>query len=130
MSYKINKLQRCTIKKFLENFDCVVQAPTGSGKTLAYILPTMHILNEKRPKMEAEKTNGVCQIMALIVAPSRELVNQIHELFKPICKTLKFESIRLFGTGGQHKKRVKIGIKHFKGPWFATIIPTLKYLIN
>jgi superfamily II DNA/RNA helicase len=71
---------------------------------------------ELQPAEEGNKNNE-CRIMALVVAPSRELINQIYALFKPICKTLKFNLIRLFGSGGSNKKRIRIGIEHFKGDW-------------
>jgi superfamily II DNA/RNA helicase len=53
-------------------------APTGSGKTLAFLFPTIcHLSNLK----EAEKQG----IKALILAPTRELVQQVT-----ICPTINF----------------------------------------
>lgn len=47
-------------------------APTGSGKTLAFLFPTIcHLSNLK----EAEKQG----IKALILAPTRELVQQVKK---------------------------------------------------
>lgn len=48
-------------------------APTGSGKTLAFLFPTIcHLSNLK----ETEKQG----IKALILAPTRELVQQVKKL--------------------------------------------------
>lgn len=47
--------------------DCIASASTGSGKTLAFIIPMLAILNKP----------GKDMIRGLIVAPTRELANQI-----------------------------------------------------
>ncbi|CAK5120876.1 unnamed protein product [Meloidogyne enterolobii] len=106
--------KKCTIEKMLSNFDCIVQSPTGSGKSLAFILPMMHILLKKKEKIEQSK-EAPCKIIGLIIVPSRELVNQIFQLCKPICSQLEFKIIRLFGSSGARKKRMKVDVDYFKG---------------
>ena len=49
------------------NSDVCVKAVTGSGKTLAFVIP----LVERLKSQQANDKNGV---LALILAPSRELV--------------------------------------------------------
>ncbi|KAL2185589.1 P-loop containing nucleoside triphosphate hydrolase protein [Thermothelomyces heterothallicus CBS 203.75] len=48
--------------------DVVVAAPTGSGKTLSYVLPMVHDISKDR----------VTRLRALIVLPTRDLVQQVQ----------------------------------------------------
>ncbi|KAK3304720.1 P-loop containing nucleoside triphosphate hydrolase protein [Chaetomium strumarium] len=48
--------------------DVVVAAPTGSGKTLSYVLPMVHDISKGR----------VTRLRALIVLPTRDLVQQVQ----------------------------------------------------
>ncbi|CAK5085252.1 unnamed protein product [Meloidogyne enterolobii] len=119
---QLTSVQKCTIEKMLSNFDCIVQSPTGSGKSLAFILPMMHILLKKKEKIEQSK-EAPCKIIGLIIVPSRELVNQIFQLCKPICSQLEFKIIRLFGSSGARKKRMKTDVDHFKGNCVVVTTP-------
>lgn len=68
-------VQRRVIPPLLEGRDVVAIAPTGSGKTLAYALPLlMHLYSP-----ELTFTPG--KPMALILAPTTELANQISRVF-------------------------------------------------
>jgi ATP-dependent RNA helicase DDX51/DBP6 len=49
--------------------DVVVAAPTGSGKTLSYVLPMVHDISKGR----------VTRLRALIVLPTRDLVQQVQQ---------------------------------------------------
>ncbi|TLD34325.1 hypothetical protein PspLS_00886 [Pyricularia sp. CBS 133598] len=50
--------------------DLVISAATGSGKTLAYVLPMIRDIS----------LGAVTKLRALIVVPTRELVQQVHEV--------------------------------------------------
>ncbi|KAK2197353.1 bifunctional Helicase [Babesia duncani] len=50
--------------------DVMVTAPTGQGKTLAYLIPIISDIVNYR----------LCNLSALIIAPSRELVQQIYNV--------------------------------------------------
>ena len=52
--------------------DILGLAQTGTGKTAAFALPILHHLASTPPKKG---------IRALIVAPTRELAEQIHQTF-------------------------------------------------
>ena len=72
---KISKptpVQSTTIPNALNGSDLVVVAQTGSGKTLSYILPILMKLKQNP------------QSRALILAPSREIAEQIFNVFKNI----------------------------------------------
>lgn len=67
--------QKYAIPIILEGHDVMGCAQTGSGKTAAYILPILNkILNDKEAPASM---NG--NILCLIIAPTRELVIQIHD---------------------------------------------------
>lgn len=53
--------------------DLLTVAPTGSGKTLAFLIPVLHrIQSDRKVEIMPERKTS-----ALILAPTRELVNQI-----------------------------------------------------
>uniref|UniRef100_A0A7E4VIG3 ATP-dependent RNA helicase n=1 Tax=Panagrellus redivivus TaxID=6233 RepID=A0A7E4VIG3_PANRE len=85
-------VQRCTVKYFLDNYDCIVQAPTGSGKTLAYVLPFLHIL---KTKVEEYKEGDKPKIAGLILVPTRELVHQVGTVMKAGAARIGFELLPL-----------------------------------
>jgi ATP-dependent RNA helicase DeaD len=68
------------------DIDFIGQAQTGSGKTAAFVLPLLEKLDFKSSALQA-----------LILAPTRELANQIHE---EIQKLSAFESIRSMSVYG------------------------------
>jgi ATP-dependent RNA helicase DDX51/DBP6 len=61
--------------------DICVSAKTGSGKTLAYLLPII----------EALKDRAVPVLSAIIVVPSRQLVNQALQVAEDLCAGTKIK---------------------------------------
>ena len=51
--------------------DCMGIAKTGSGKTLAFVLPMIRHVKDQRPLASGDGP------VALAMAPTRELVNQV-----------------------------------------------------
>ena len=96
-------IQAQAIPQVLKNHDVMGLAQTGTGKTAAFVLP---ILN----RLMGKKT--VC-IRALIMAPTRELAEQIHQAIETLgCKT-RMRSTTVYGGVGinpqiQKLKRVDI----------------------
>lgn len=78
--------------------DFIGQAQTGSGKTAAFVLPLLEKLDYKSSALQA-----------VILAPTRELANQIHE---EIQKLSAFEPIRAMSVYGGTS--VGLQIKDFK----------------
>ncbi|XP_046431787.1 probable ATP-dependent RNA helicase DDX56 isoform X2 [Neodiprion fabricii] len=67
-------IQEKTIPLLLDGKDVLVRARTGSGKTAAFVIPIIQkILSGKQTQMRQE-------IKALILAPSKELCKQIHQV--------------------------------------------------
>ncbi|RSH94612.1 ATP-dependent rRNA helicase spb4 [Saitozyma podzolica] len=68
-------VQAGTIPRAMKNQDCVVEAVTGSGKTLAFVVPVL----ERLVRNEKQYRKG--EVAAIVIAPTRELAAQIHDVF-------------------------------------------------
>lgn len=63
---QMTEIQKMSLPYALQKKDIIAQAKTGSGKTLAFCLPILQNLNVKQ-----------FDIQAILLAPTRELANQI-----------------------------------------------------
>lgn len=82
----------------LSGRDMVGIAKTGSGKTLSYLLPAMlHIDQQSRLR----RGDGP---IALIVAPTRELAQQIKQVADEFGRTMKIKNTCLFGGGAKRQQ--------------------------
>ena len=66
------RIQRDAVKPALQGRDVIGLAETGSGKTGAFVLPVLHSLLSDPPPAGT--------VSAVILAPTRELAFQIHEV--------------------------------------------------
>lgn len=80
-------IQEQSIKPILAGQDVMGLAQTGTGKTAAFALPILQQLL-KGPRNS---------VRALIVAPTRELAQQIHDSITEFCKDTGLRSITLYG---------------------------------
>lgn len=71
--------------------DLIGIAETGSGKTLSYLLPMIRHIRDQRPLKENEG------MIALVMAPTRELVLQIYKETKNIVKACDIDVIAVYG---------------------------------
>jgi ATP-dependent RNA helicase DeaD len=79
------KVQSEAIPVMLEGKDLIVRSKTGSGKTIAFLLP---ILQNLKPE----------GLQAMIVAPTRELAEQIEKEIRKLDKTVR--SLTIYGGVG------------------------------
>jgi ATP-dependent RNA helicase DDX55/SPB4 len=80
---RASPVQAAVIPLFLSNKDVAVEACTGSGKTLAFLIPVVEmILRSEEPVVE-----GRYRIRSIIISPTRELANQIHEILNQYLKS-------------------------------------------
>ncbi|MEJ6791324.1 MAG: DEAD/DEAH box helicase [Lacinutrix sp.] len=82
--------------------DFVGLAQTGTGKTAAYGLPVLH-------KVDANKN----AVQGLIIAPTRELVQQIK---KQLFKFTKYNTQKIFVEGVYGGEKIDIQISNLKRP--------------
>lgn len=85
-------VQAASIPPGIEGHDILAAAQTGTGKTLAYLLPIFDQMvshfGSKRPKKGP---------YALILAPTRELAQQISECADVIAGTTEFRTLTVIG---------------------------------
>ncbi|KAL4297096.1 hypothetical protein GQ457_12G032210 [Hibiscus cannabinus] len=74
--------------------DCIGIAKTGSGKTLAFVLPMLRHIKDQPPVVAGDGPIG------LIMAPTRELVQQIHSDIKKFTKALGIRCVPVYGGSG------------------------------
>ena len=93
-------IQDQTIKPALEGRDIIGLANTGTGKTAAFLLPTIEKLYANRDLMTV-----------LVLAPTRELAQQIDEDFRRFTAGLKLYSALVVGGAniGRQISQVKRG---------------------
>ena len=88
----LNAMQLATIDAIATDHDIVLLSPTGSGKTLAYLLPVLMSLD---PKIQ--------QVQALVIAPTRELVMQIEQVWRSMSTGYKVNTC--FGGRPSNKEK-------------------------
>ncbi len=90
-------IQQQAIPLALEGHDILGLAQTGTGKTMAFGLPMIDLIKGTSEKRAAKSAK------ALILAPTRELVNQIAENLLPMVRSLSLRITKV--VGGQSINR-------------------------
>jgi ATP-dependent RNA helicase RhlE len=80
-------IQVQAIPPVMEGRDVVGLAQTGTGKTAAFVLPILHRLMQ----------GGRRHIRALVIAPTRELAEQIHEAINTMGRQTRLRSVSIYG---------------------------------
>ncbi|MBF0468136.1 MAG: DEAD/DEAH box helicase [Desulfamplus sp.] len=96
-------IQKEAIPPILAGRDIIGLAQTGTGKTAAFVLPLLQrLLNGPRKK-----------IRALIVAPTRELAEQIHDNIEKMAQKTALKSVVLYGGVGKQPQisRIRSGVE-------------------
>lgn len=89
------KIQAQVIIPILENKDVIGQAVTGSGKTAAFILPILNsLINDKNKK-------------CLVIAPTRELVNQIQSEYRIFAQNTFINDVLIVG-GASYSTQIRL----------------------
>jgi ATP-dependent RNA helicase RhlE len=89
---KPTPIQKEAIPVILEKHDVIGTAQTGTGKTAAFVLPLLQhlLLHEKKGR----------HTRALVLTPTRELAEQIHEVIKILGKFTHLRSATVYGGVG------------------------------
>jgi len=87
-------IQKAAIPPILAGQDLIGIAQTGTGKTAAFTLPML-------AKLSTAITDGRRGTRALVLAPTRELVLQIHENVKAYGRHLPLRVATVFGGVGE-----------------------------
>ena len=83
-------IQDRAIPQVLKNHDVMGLAQTGTGKTAAFVLPILNRLMGKK----------IACIRALIMAPTRELAEQIHQAIETLGRKSRLRSATVYGGVG------------------------------
>ncbi len=96
-------IQQKAIPRVLEGRDVIGLAQTGTGKTAAFVLPILQRLT----------TGPLRQVRALIVAPTRELAEQITQMSLDLSKNSKVRSVAIYGGVSKHSQitRLRSGVE-------------------
>ena len=90
------EVQRETIPDMILGHDICCRAPTGSGKTLAFGIPMIDRVGTAEPHFPR----------ALILTPTRELAQQIHEVLNEISWGMKRRMMAIYG-GVSYSKQIR-----------------------
>lgn len=88
-------IQAQAIPLVIEGGDVIGLAQTGTGKTAAFVLPLLN-------RLSGSKERGV---RALILAPTRELAEQINDVIKTFAPRTGLKSCTIYG-GVSHRNQV------------------------
>jgi len=91
-------IQLKAIRPVMQGRDVMGLAQTGTGKTAAFALPILNRL--------VEGPRG--HVRALIVAPTRELVEQIHHAIQTMGRRTHLRSATVYGGVGIHPQEMKL----------------------
>ena len=87
-------IQEQAIPIVLQGHDVLGLAQTGTGKTAAFMLPILQRLTQ----------GPLGQVRALVVAPTRELAEQIHQATRDLGKRTKIRSVTVYGGVSKNKQ--------------------------
>ncbi len=95
-------IQAATLPDSLAGRDVLGRGRTGSGKTYAFLLPMVTRLTNSPTKRLPGRPR------ALILAPTRELVAQIHAALAPLAAATNLRSVVVFGGVGHQPQIDKL----------------------
>lgn len=87
-------IQQAAIPAAVRGRDIIGTAQTGTGKTAAFVLPILHRL--------LDGPRGTPR--ALIVTPTRELAEQIHQVIRALSTGTKLRSTTIYGGVGANRQ--------------------------
>ena len=87
----LNPMQEASLEANKQHDNVLLLSATGSGKTLAFLLPILQLLDASNK-----------QTQAMIIVPSRELAQQIEEVFRRMATGFKITSCY-----GGHKRETE-----------------------
>jgi ATP-dependent RNA helicase RhlE len=104
-------VQAKTIPVILSGKDVLAGAQTGTGKTAAFTLPMLEMLkvkgatqhkSEEKPPRNGDKTKGKRRpnkpiVKGLVLAPTRELAEQVEKSIRTYGKYIGVKSIAVYG---------------------------------
>jgi len=98
-------IQTATLPDTLAGRDVLGRGRTGSGKTLAFALPLVSRLARLVPSGDAlAGRSAPKRPRGLVLAPTRELANQIVDTIEPLATAAGLTVMTIFGGVSQHRQ--------------------------
>jgi superfamily II DNA/RNA helicase len=95
-------IQQLVIPHMLRRQSVLCAAETGSGKTFAYLLPIVHMIRQQEEMVSSETfVRQPRHPRAVILVPSRELVDQTLSVAKFLSHYAKYRAISLMSERGR-----------------------------
>lgn len=101
--FRTTDIQFKAIPSILRGEDVLAIAQTGTGKTGAFAIPIIENIHSRK---KSKRNEG---IRCLVMVPTRELAQQIGEVFNGLCRNMKVKSFALYGGVEQDKQIRKLG---------------------
>ncbi|MBU0472588.1 MAG: DEAD/DEAH box helicase [Bacteroidetes bacterium] len=114
-------IQAGVLKSTLNGKDAIGRAQTGTGKTAAFLITAIAKLVKRDPSIKRLKANP----RVLILAPTRELVQQIEKDALDLVKYQPIKVVSVFGGMDYKKQQFKI-----KGNYIDIMVATPGRLID
>ncbi|WP_413576692.1 DEAD/DEAH box helicase [Bdellovibrio sp. HCB290] len=89
--FRTTDIQFKAIPSILKGDDVLAIAQTGTGKTAAFAIPIINLIHSEKSSKRA------LGIKCLVLVPTRELAQQIGEVFNKLAKHTKVKAFALFG---------------------------------
>ncbi len=99
---KPTDIQYKSIPAIMKGEDLLAIAQTGTGKTAAFAIPIINDIQKKK------RNNKESVIRALVMVPTRELAQQIGEVFNKLGKGTRVNTLALFGGVDQEAQITKL----------------------
>lgn len=116
-------VQEATIPVVLDGKDLIACAQTGTGKTAAYILPLLNLLTRRPSEKDL--------VRAIVIAPTRELAQQIDMQFEGFSYFLPISTFVVAGGGdGAQWDQQKRGLQMGADVMIATPGRLISHLLN
>lgn len=100
---KLTPIQEQAIPVLLEGKDLLGVAQTGTGKTASFALPILQDIATNKNTSRKDR-----KIQSLIIAPTRELANQIGDSFKKYGKNLNLRTLTIYGGMSQRPQTQRL----------------------
>lgn len=100
--FRTTDIQYKAIPSILKGEDVLAIAQTGTGKTAAFAIPIIDSIHQNKT------SKRVYGIKCLIMVPTRELAQQIGEVFNKLSKHTKVKAFALYGGVEQDNQIMKL----------------------
>lgn len=87
------EIQKQVIPRALKKESLIVQSATGSGKTHSFLIPILENLDQ-----------NLCEVQAVIIAPTRELAMQLYEVCLELIKNFPYDISVSRVIGGSNRE--------------------------